>query len=291
MFVLTGVLASLGYGSGDFFGASASKRIPATSVVAYGHMLSLVGLLVLAIVTQDATLTPQDWLFAALAGFSGSLGLSGFYQALSMGKMDLAAPIVAVVATAFPVLFGSLSEGRPTDLQFVGFGLGLLGIFLVTYEGSRGNSSNNQRIIRTAFFAGLAFGSFFIFMAQVGESAGVLWTLVGVRAASSTFMIALGLLTKQLIRPAERQVIIFIVLASILDVTGNIFYILAERGGRLDIAVVTSSLIPSGDGAAGMVGAGGTVNPLAGTGAGSSPRCSHSDFVIAVEHVHEANCD
>jgi drug/metabolite transporter (DMT)-like permease len=245
MVVITGVLASLSYGSGDFFGASASKRMPAFSVVALGHLLSLVVLIVIAIVSQDAPLTPQDWLFAALAGLSGSLGLSGFYQALSMGKMGLAAPIVAVVATAFPVLIGILTEGRPSDLQFIGFGLGLLGIFLVSYEGSGGSNASNQKIIRTAVLAGLAFGGFFIFMAQVGESAGLFWSLVGVRAASSSFMIVLGLLTKQLIRPPNRQVIVFIVCASILDVGGNIFYILAERGGRLDIAVVTSSLYPA----------------------------------------------
>ncbi len=239
--ILFGLLASLSFGSGDFCGGLATKRLPAVSVVAVGHLAGLVVLLALALLTGEMLPTGIDLLWGTLAGLAGALGLGCFYQALSLGRMGLAAPVVAVAAVIVPVAFGLFTRGLPAATQVLGFVLGMVSLWLVSY--SEGQMPD-RRILMLALLAGIGFGGFFILIANV-ESQGLFWPLAAARTASALASLTLVRLTHQPWRPASRGLLLTIIMAGALDVCGNAFYMLAERAGRLDIAAVVSSLYPA----------------------------------------------
>jgi len=71
-----------------------------------------------------------------------------------------------------------------------------------------------------------------------------LWPLAGARIASIILMFILALISRQVKRPVVSQLGI-IVLIGVSDTTGNAFFALATRLGRLDIAAILSSLYPA----------------------------------------------
>ncbi len=94
-----------------------------------------------------------------------------------------------------------------------------------------------------ALLAGLGFGGFLAFIAQIqGEQ--VFAPLVFSKLASVSFAFVL-LRTRQLPVPKVKASPVAI-LSGFLDAGGNIFYLFATQFTRLDIAAVLSSLYPAG---------------------------------------------
>jgi drug/metabolite transporter (DMT)-like permease len=87
-------------------------------------------------------------------------------------------------------------------------------------------------------------GIFFMLLART-ESEAVFLPLALARVASSIFMIGLALGTRSLVLPTNNRLLAAILIAGVCDVLGNMFFVLSERGGRLDIAAVLSSLYPA----------------------------------------------
>ncbi|RPI95822.1 MAG: EamA family transporter [Chloroflexi bacterium] len=167
------------------------------------------------------------------------IGVGFLFQGFAKGRMGIVAPLSAVLATALPVIFSTLTEGLPGNLQLVGFGVALVGIWLL----SRPERLNSRPVeLGMAAVAGLGFGGFFIALDQVGEDT-VFWPLVAGRAAACTVMIAFALAThRPMLRHSPFKLLI---LAGILDVGGNLFFLLAVQKGRLDITAVLGSLYPA----------------------------------------------
>jgi drug/metabolite transporter (DMT)-like permease len=239
--IVFGLLASMSWGTGDFNGGLASRRLPAVAVVALAHVLGLVLLVVLAILTHEAVPPTADFLWGALAGLAGAVGLVSFYQALSYGRMGVAAPLVAVLATSIPLVVGIVTSGLPPALQLLGFAVGLVSLVLVSYSDGR---LPDQRTLLLALFGGLGFGVFLLFIHRV-ESTAVFWPLVAARAASSIVLLAITRSAHLEWRPHDSHHWLMVVLAGLLDILGNAFFMLASRAGRLDIAAVVSSLYPA----------------------------------------------
>jgi len=89
----------------------------------------------------------------------------------------------------------------------------------------------------------VAFAGFFIFLDQAAD-ASILWPLVAVRATSLLLIVLASLALRKRILPS-RDKLPLIALAGLLDTGGNLFYMLAARAGRLDIAAVLASLYPA----------------------------------------------
>jgi drug/metabolite transporter (DMT)-like permease len=236
-----GLLASMSWGTADFNGGLASRRLPAVAVVAVAHVLGLVLLIVLAVVTQEALPSTADFIWGALAGLAGAVGLVAFYQALSYGRMGIAAPLVAVLATSIPLIFGILTGGLPPALQLLGFAVGLVSLVLVSYSDGR---LPDQKTLLLALFGGLGFGAFLLLIHRV-ESQAVFWPLVAARAASSIVLLTITRIARLEWRPHDSRHWMTVVMAGLLDILGNGFFMLASRAGRLDIAAVLSSLYPA----------------------------------------------
>ncbi len=179
-------------------------------------------------------------MWGSVAGLAGAVGLVAFYQALSVGRMGVVAPIAAMLSAAIPVLFGALIEGLPGPLQLIGFVLAFIAVGLIS---GLGVVKGRPKGLGLALLAGLGFGSFFILISRVSHGA-IFWPLAAARLSSLLFLFAVVLIRRQKVLP-EKSVWPVVFLAGALDVAGNVFFVLATHTGRLDVAAILSSLYPA----------------------------------------------
>jgi drug/metabolite transporter (DMT)-like permease len=200
---------------------------------------------------------PDALAWAGAAGVAGAVGLVSLYQALAVGIMGIAAPVSAVIAAAMPVAFAAISQGLPTGWQFIGFGLAMLAVWLISRSPAssspRGRHSpsgedGRPRGLGLAALAGIGFGGFYIFISRARTDV-VFWPL----AASQfiTLLTVLAFAGAALLGRRENrlqtwiQAVPLMLLAGLLDAGGNAFFLLAEHAGRLDVAAVLASLYPA----------------------------------------------
>jgi uncharacterized membrane protein len=79
-----------------------------------------------------------------LTGLCSVIGLIAFYRALAVGQVVIVTPIMAVFAAGLPVTVAALTQGFPDRLQVAGFGLGLLGVWLLART-ERGQKHTSRR--------------------------------------------------------------------------------------------------------------------------------------------------
>jgi drug/metabolite transporter (DMT)-like permease len=232
--------ASISWGAGDFSGGFATRRAQVLSVVLGAYTVGLCTLIVLALIWSEPFPTALDLLWGGVAGLAGAVGLVAFYQALSVGRMGIVAPIAAMLSAAIPVLFGAVIEGLPGPLQLVGFVLAFIAVGLIS---GLGVVKGRPKGLGLALLAGLGFGSFFILISRVGDGS-IFWPLSAARFSSLLFLVAVVLIRRQSLLPGK-SVWPVVFLAGALDVAGNVFFVLATRSGRLDVAAILSSLYPA----------------------------------------------
>jgi drug/metabolite transporter (DMT)-like permease len=97
--------------------------------------------------------------------------------------------------------------------------------------------------VGVGLLAGVGFGGFFIALDQVGEGA-TFWPLVAGRLAACLLMMTLVLATGRAVIPRTAPLGL-LALAGVLDVVGNLFFLLAIQSGRLDVAAVLVSFYPA----------------------------------------------
>jgi drug/metabolite transporter (DMT)-like permease len=228
------------WGSGDFSGGLATRRNHQFHVLVLSTLSGIVVLMVFAALWREALPSLRSNIWAMLAGISGALGIAALYRALSLGNTAIVAPTAAVIGAALPVGFGILTAGMPSALRLAGFVLAFLGIWLVSQTSTPRQVELRQGFL-LACLAGVSFGGFFIFIAQV--EAGKLFTplVVSRLMEFATALVLLRLYRMPL--PALNSNPIAL-LAGVLDVGGNIFYLWAKQFTRLEVAAVLASLYP-----------------------------------------------
>lgn len=239
--VFFGLLASVAWGAGDFSGGFATRRQSVISVLLVAHAVGLLLFIALALLTREPFPPAADLLWGALAGLAGAVGLGALYSALAAGRMGLAAPIVGVLAAFIPVMVSIFASGLPGALKILGFAVGILSLWLVSYSGGQ---LPERRILGLALLAGVGFGLFLVFIDRV-ESSAVFWPLVAARAASFSAMLVVTIGKRQSWRPSGSRQWMTITLSGVLDALANAFFVIATQTGRLDVAAVTSSLYPA----------------------------------------------
>jgi drug/metabolite transporter (DMT)-like permease len=245
------VSAALCWGSSDFVGGYTARRANAFVLTTIAHASGTVFMIVLALVNRSPLPPVNKLAWAIAAGFSGGAALAVFYRALSSGKMGLAAPVSAVVAATIPTLFGMVTEGLPGPFKITGFVFAALGIYLV----SRPDEAGHPKEVTSAALAAIGFAGYFLFIKQAGEGSSVFWIAGLSRFASFilTLMIVLaGRGRPASIRPAsvdsvgmDAHTVALGILAGFMDISGSALFIRASQIGRLDVAVVLSSLYPA----------------------------------------------
>ncbi len=232
--------AAVCWGAGDFSGGMATRRSDPFRSVLIIYIIGMLALLVVVIGRGEPVPSYADLAWGALAGLFGLAGILLLFRGFAAGRMGIVAPVSGVLATALPVVFNALTQGLPGYVQLAGFIVALIGIWLISRpERFAGRPAG----LGLAILAGLCFGSFFIALDQVSK-ATTFWPLLSGRAASVAAMLLFALATK---RPLSFQKLPweFFGLAGILDVAGNLFFLLALQNGRLDVGAVLGSLYPA----------------------------------------------
>jgi drug/metabolite transporter (DMT)-like permease len=239
--IVLALISAAVWGGGDFSGGYASRRSSPFHVLALAALSGLLILIAAALLGRETFPSPRGILFAALGGISGALGIAAFYRALSMGYVATVAPTAGVISAVLPVVIGIFTQGLPAPTKLVGFGLALVGIWLVSAA-----SSSAGRISSWGFFlaclAGVGFGGFLTFLGLVDP--GKIYTPLIV---SRSMTLVIGLLLIKLNRMPLPSLTSnpTALLAGVLDAGGNLFYIMARQYTRLDIAALLSSLYPA----------------------------------------------
>ena len=83
MAVLLALLTACVYGTADYLGGHATKRVPALVVTFVGQLFGLAVLGVAAWTSGIPAPAAADWGWSALAGLAGSTGLLAFYSAIA----------------------------------------------------------------------------------------------------------------------------------------------------------------------------------------------------------------
>jgi len=222
----------------DFLGGFTARRFNSFFLAMLGHAGGFGFVLVIATSNHLPMPAARGMYWAMLAGASGGTALALFYRALSQGNMGLAAPVSTVIGAAIPAIFAILTEGFPRPAAISGFGLALVGIWLI----SRPEESGAPQGLSLAFVSGLGFAGFYICMKLAGIGAAP-WFAVSSRGAS-LLMTAIITLAGRKFSPFYTAGAIIGVFAGCLDVTGTMLFIRAAQTGRLDITVVLTSLYP-----------------------------------------------
>ena len=250
MVILLGLAAAATYGAADFAGGLVSKRVNPICVV-FVSQLAGVLLLAIALPIDGAPFDAGAVWWGAAAGIGGGGGVVFLYRGLARARMSVVAPITAVQAAVIPVLFGLATGEAPGWLALTGVAVALIAVALVSAP--RDDDSDAPPVgmrarlaqpgIVDALVAGLGFGCFFILLSKAGHASGM-WPLIGSKMSSITLVAAAGLLARSSLKPAPGTWA-GILIAGVLDVCANVFYLLASREGLLTLAAVATSLYPA----------------------------------------------
>lgn len=227
------------WGTSDFLGGYATRRANAfvfTTVVNLGGLLMVVAL---AVASHGSLPSGRGALWALAGGASGGGALAIFYRALSSGRMGLTAPVAAVLSAGIPTVVAIFTEGLPGKITIVGFAFAATGLWLIT----RAEDGGTPKGIGSAVLAGIGFAGFYLCIRQAG-SGSAFWMATLTRAGGLIITATIVLLQGNF-REITPSGVRWGVVTGCVDSLGTILFVLASQTGRLDEAVVISSLYPA----------------------------------------------
>jgi drug/metabolite transporter (DMT)-like permease len=242
--VLLALGAAAFYGTADFLGGVASRRATAVSVAFVSHLAGLTLILLLFPVVGGAW-SVEAAFFGATSGLIGMVGLVLFFDALAKGKVQIVSPVAAVTSAAVPVTAGLLLGDSPAASVMLGLLLAPAAGWLLS-GGAMSRAAideSERRIVLQSIAAGVAFGLFFVLIAQAPDGSGSV-PLVSARLASvlALFLVALARRPDPMIPPDPRVA----AASGVLDMTANALFLAATKVGDLSVVGALTALFPVG---------------------------------------------
>ncbi len=267
--VFFGLSGALVFGSGDFLGGMASKRMGAflaTGVAAVVGLFVLFGLTFII----PGTITPDTILWGLISGVCGALAILLLYAALAIGPMSILSPLGALISAVFPVLWAIfISHETLAWFGYLALGIGAIAIVLVAFTPEKEAIKPNLRGLVFASVSGIFIGLFLIVMDQVPVDAGV-YPLVFNRFVNISIMFSVvggmalirwahkrGYLGRDGNPRADlvvgdagaldyRTGIKFALAGGVLDSLGNALLLLGIQAGNLSVMSVLTAMYPAG---------------------------------------------
>src|SRR6478735_4191074 len=177
------LLGAASWGTGDFLGGVASRRIHVLTVLVLSQAIGLCGAVLWLLASGDGVPGVGDLLPAAGAGACGAIGLAALYRGMAVGAMGIVAPISA----ASPIVPLAVDLGRgvsPSAAQWAGIVAVLGGIVLLAREPGTGRRTPLAAGVALALVAALAFGLFIVGLDAAADGS-VPWTIVTARGSCS----------------------------------------------------------------------------------------------------------
>jgi len=251
MVILLGLAAAVLYGTGDFLGGLASRRVQVLPVLMLAETAGvIVALLAVAMSPGPVRMAGLAW------GISAGLGLIIFYTGLAAGPMSVVAPVSGLVSTILPVAVALADGERPGAGVYAGALLCLAAIVLASSAGdsSRAHGTGQAprhrlpgagRGLGYGIASGACFGLFFLLIRNAGQS-GELWPVAAARVGELAVVLITAAVLRRSLRPhgAGGRLLLAPVTAGVIDVVANICYVAATQTGMFGLAVVLASLYP-----------------------------------------------
>ena len=241
--IFFGLTSAVIWGAGDFTGGMASRKTGVYRTVVYAEIIGVSVLLIVALIVRQPIPAWNIWVLSMIAGAFGTTGLLLLYYSMTKGMMSIAAPVSALLAALLPVIIGLFTESLPTLLTFVGFAFALAAIWLIS-QGKDGvkNIFSHIADLRLPLLAGIGFGFYFVLI-HAATRTDLLWPMTASRLGGMIILVLFMIFRRETWK-VEGNAWSMIALNGILDIGGNLFFILAGQAGRLDISAVLSSLYP-----------------------------------------------
>ena len=233
--------AAAGWGSADFLGGTATRRLPILTVSLYSQAVGFAFVLGLVVTGWGGLPETRTVVLGLAAGLLGGVGLAALYSALAIGPMGVVAPMVSL-SVVVPVAAGLLGGDRPAALQLVGVAAAVGGVALAARHRDEAGARVTPRAIALAAVAAVSLGLLAVFLARAGES-DTFWAVLMVRIGSLTLLGAAALVRRPSFATTGRQ---RATLASVglLDSSSNLLFVLASQRGLLTLVAVVASLYP-----------------------------------------------
>lgn len=256
--ILLGLVASLGWGTANFYGGIASRRWPPIFITLYSYICELIIMLGIVLLRGANFDIGNDVYWAMAAGSLAVITIAWFFHLLAQGNMALTAPLTALTYAIVPVLFGFLTIGWPKNTQLAGIGIALLAIPLMAQGSSEVRIGSIWRhslqLLGAPILAGIGFGLVLIFINQV-ESSDLLPPLVVARSTGSPLLLLILWLSMRrrqgdpsgvgTLLAALRPALVYVVVIGVGDIIAYGAFIQSARLGGITIAAVMSSLPPA----------------------------------------------
>lgn len=214
--MLSAALALLGalvYGSADFLGGLAARRLRSIVVTAVAAGSGLVAL-ALAQPLVGGTWTSSDIAWGILAGVVGVVAVALLYACLAIGPMSILSPLTAVVSAIAPMLWGLLVKGDAlAPIGYAGLGVALVAVVLVGFIPGEGIVRPSARGLLMAVGSGLAIGAFLIVVDQTDDASGLVPLILSRGTSLVVTAAVIGVLVGAAMRRGDAA-------GSVLDVSG-----------------------------------------------------------------------
>ena len=255
MVILLGLAAAVLYGTGDFLGGLATRKVQVLMVLTLAETAGVIVALPAAMMSPGpARLAGLAW--GVSAGVIGALGLIIFYKGLAAGPMSVVAPVSGLASTVLPVAVALAGGERPGAGVYAGALFCLVAIVLATSTGHSNPAESSRaarqprlsapvRALGYGIASGASFGLFFLLIRNAGQS-GELWPVAAARIGElAVVLITAAVLRRSLLpRGAQGGLLLAAVGAGTIDVVANICYVAATRTGMFGLAVVLAALYP-----------------------------------------------
>ena len=265
------VVAVFLWGAADFAGGLGSRRANAFVLTAFSHVCAFALMLVIALSQRGTFPDRASMVWALIAGAVGGFSLALFYSALASGQMGLTAPIAALLGAAIPTMVDIAQEGAPSRWTIAGFGLAILAIWLITRPEPAGEETGEQPSgdaspnaeppgigssdeepsgqkdsrpagVGLAALAGVGFAGFYLCIHQASGSPAWIATISRIGSFTTT---SIAVLATRAPLTLDRPRAALGAAAGFLDIAASALFIFASQHGRLDEAVVITSLYPA----------------------------------------------
>jgi drug/metabolite transporter (DMT)-like permease len=250
--VVIGLAGALVYGTADFIGGVASKRISAVRVTALSGASGL-ALLLVAYLVVGGVWSVNAVLLGALSGVSGSLAIMLLYACLAIGPMSILSPLTAIVSALVPILAGVIRGERLAPIGYVALVIALVAVVLVGFVPEKGAVRPSLRALAMAVASGTLIGIFLIVIDLTPADSGVVPLIMNRAVNTSIMFTAVGILALVARRrPGTRDSrgwrpgLVLAIACGLVDASANALLLLGLRLGELTIQSVLTALYPAG---------------------------------------------
>ena len=254
--VVIGLASALVYGAADFFGGSASRRIPAIRVTAVAAVSGLV-LLLLAYPFVGGEWSASAVLLGALSGVSGAIAVSLLYACLAIGPMSILSPLTAVVSAIVPLTVGLVQGERLGIIGYIALGIALVAVVLVGFVPEKGAVRPSLKGVLMAVGSGTAIGVFLVIIDLTPDDSGLVPLILN-RSVNAvvlfTVVAFVAVVARRRARVAGERVtsvgwkagIAIAITCGVLDAIANTGLLIGLRLGDLTVISVLTALYPAG---------------------------------------------